>query len=66
MPSSQTIAQKISFPPDFIRRRELPGSGLGLTIVKRCTDLHGGSISFRSTEGIGSTFAARIPAFPAP
>ena len=41
----------------------IPGSGLGLTIVKRCVDLHGGSIAFTSAEGIGSTFAARIPAF---
>ena len=40
----------------------IPGSGLGLTIVKRCAELQGGTITFTSTEGVGSTFVARIPA----
>jgi len=43
----------------------VPGTGLGLTIVKRCVELHGGSISFISNEGEGTTFIARLPAFGA-
>jgi signal transduction histidine kinase len=39
----------------------LPGTGLGLTIVKRCVELHGGTISFASTEGQGSSFIVRLP-----
>jgi len=39
----------------------IPGSGLGLTIVKRCVELHGGAISFASTEGQGTTFTVRLP-----
>jgi signal transduction histidine kinase len=39
----------------------LPGTGLGLTIVKRCVDLHGGNISFVSKEGEGTIFNVRLP-----
>lgn len=40
-----------------------PGSGLGLVIAKRCSELHGGTIEFRSIENIGSTFEVRLPLF---
>jgi PAS domain S-box-containing protein len=39
------------------------GTGLGLVTVKRCVDRHGGSISFVSREGEGSTFSVRLPLF---
>jgi signal transduction histidine kinase len=42
---------------------ELPGSGLGLLITKRCVELHGGSIGFHSEAGSGTTFSVRLPVF---
>lgn len=45
--------------------RTLPGSGLGLSIVKRAADRHGGSAEVESTLGHGSTFTLRIPGSPA-
>jgi len=43
--------------------RQLPGTGLGLVIVKRCVDLHGGEIQCQSGEGKGTTFAVTLPLF---
>jgi signal transduction histidine kinase len=43
--------------------RHIPGTGLGLLIVKRCVDLHGGDIQFESVEGRGTTFTVRIELF---
>ncbi len=41
--------------------RHLHGTGLGLAIVKRSVDLHGGTITFESEEGHGTTFIVTIP-----
>jgi signal transduction histidine kinase len=32
----------------------VPGAGLGLSLVERITQLHGGTIEFKSTEGVGT------------
>jgi signal transduction histidine kinase len=37
-------------------------TGLGLAIVKEYVDLMGGSITFETAEGRGSTFRVRLPA----
>lgn len=41
---------------------DIPGTGLGLTIVKRCVDLHGGTIEWRNRERGGTSFNVRLPA----
>ncbi len=41
-----------------------PGTGLGLVLVKRCVELHGGSITWESLMGKGTTFTVLLPLFP--
>jgi PAS domain S-box-containing protein len=40
---------------------DTPGTGLGMTIVKRCVELHGGRIGFETREGQGTTFVVALP-----
>jgi len=39
----------------------ISGTGLGLVVVKRCVELHGGSIGLRSAAGRGTEVTVRIP-----
>ena len=39
------------------------GTGLGLLVVKRCADLHGGELQVLSKSGQGTTVTVRFPAF---
>lgn len=43
------------------RSRRTGGSGLGLSIVRKLTEAHGGTAGAASTEGAGSVFTLRLP-----
>lgn len=56
-------AQKQLFEP-FNRGknvRNIPGTGLGLVVVKKCVDLQGGNISLKSVVGEGTTVTVTLP-----
>lgn len=40
---------------------DIPGHGLGLTMVKKCIDLHRGQIAVDSRVGVGTTFTVTLP-----
>ncbi len=41
--------------------RNIPGTGLGLYLVKHLVELHGGEVSCESAPGKGSLFTVRLP-----
>lgn len=44
--------------------QQVHGNGLGLNLVKRIVEAHGGRIAVTSTPGAGATFALYLPAGP--
>ena len=47
---------------DASRSRESGGAGLGLAIVRRIAESHGGEVGVTSEPGAGATFELRLPA----
>jgi signal transduction histidine kinase len=46
--------------------RQVHGNGLGLSLVKRVAEAHGGSVTVSSEPAKGSTFTLTLPAAPQP
>ena len=42
--------------------QRIPGTGLGLYIVKSLVEAHGGNVTLRSVAGKGTTFRVELPA----
>jgi signal transduction histidine kinase len=40
---------------------DIPGAGLGLAVVKKLVDIHGGQIAIVSEIGVGTTFTVTLP-----
>jgi len=49
---------------DSALSRRYAGTGLGLALVRRITELHGGSVALESQEGKGSRFTITLPWYP--
>jgi signal transduction histidine kinase len=48
------------------KARRIPGTGIGLAMVREIVHAHGGDVSVRSRPGAGSTFTLRLPLDEAP
>ncbi len=57
---SKVVEPFIQVESAFTRKHE--GTGLGLPLVKKIMDLHGGDLEIASSLGVGTTVTARFPA----
>lgn len=44
----------------------IPGTGLGLVVIRRCLDLHAGVITIEPREPCGTVVTVELPLFPGP
>ena len=49
------------FEPFFTTKKDGKGTGIGLTVVKRMVEEHGGWIQVQSEEEKGTTFIMNFP-----
>lgn len=57
---SQDVLQKI-FDPFFTTKDPGKGTGLGLSVSQKIIQDHGGSMTVKSSEGMGTTFKISLP-----
>lgn len=57
---SEEIRQKV-FHPFFTTKGDGEGSGIGLTVVRRLVEEHGGTVRVKTEEGKGTTFIIDFP-----
>ena len=55
------MAERIFLPFQRVAPETIPGSGIGLSIVRAVVEQYGGAVSVQSTPGVGSTFYVRLP-----
>jgi signal transduction histidine kinase len=60
-PVEQELVFERFWRSDASRSRESGGAGLGLAIVRRIAESHGGTVGVASESGAGSTFELRLP-----
>jgi signal transduction histidine kinase len=60
-PVEQELVFERFWRSDASRSRESGGAGLGLAIVRRIAESHGGAVGVASESGAGSTFEVRLP-----
>ena len=54
------IAHRI-FDPFFTTKAVGRGTGQGLGLARRIVEMHGGSLFFESSPGVGTTFVVQLP-----
>ena len=54
----ESVKEKL-FTPMFTTKSK--GQGFGLAVIKRMTEALGGTVTFESQEGKGTTFTVRLP-----
>lgn len=55
----EMIRERVFEP--FISEGRVKGTGLGLAIVRQIVNAHGGTVTYQSAEGKGTTFIVTLP-----